>query len=183
MYQNNYEYCDILYNSYNGVNSLQCTSQTGQAYDQVTGHVTAEFPLFLTPQPASINFTELYFFEYGSYPTTSELSSITATEAETWYAAYMASMGFAVVSGSEIIGIINTPPPGQLCFPKWQNTCYQNSTNNTDEIGPPFQGYVVFPDGDTCHVQDVSFADQVGTNLCDSSNIPVKLLPGCSHCK
>jgi hypothetical protein len=173
-----YGYDEIIYNYYRGNPSLQCTTQLGQTYQ-------AETVLLYSGSKISgsctVSYYDLYYFEYGYYPTPSQLASMTPEDAAFFLAMYVMVMDLPGVTGTETSETL-TANMGQLCFPKWTNACYHDPGDQIGEIGPAFQGYVVFPDGDTCKTQDVSFTDQVGPDPCGNSNTTVKLLPGCADC-
>lgn len=130
-------------------------------------------------QGSDISYIDLFYSQYGRYPTPAEVTAITQSEVETWLAsAFNKNLpaGFSITVTDDWTDNIPDAnyPVCHATVPECPEEYIGGAPSGNDLLS--FSGYLEFPDGTKCAIKPVSFDDEGGLNgWCANSNFNVSV--------
>jgi hypothetical protein len=111
-------------------------------------------------------YAELYYWKYGEWPSPTEEAAITDEQAKEWFIERYTSETIFGDYPPEQVGVTTITYGGKTCVTKAQ-PCY--------EFWPAYIGWIEWPDGRKCKINDIMDYDLKGT-------VEVQLEHGCPYC-
>lgn len=174
--------CIIAYNCHNdpegqeAMYALDTTCEVavgGTSYSVVANATLGGLPFNNLP----VSYYDLYKFHFGTYPTATQLASVTAMQAETWYENWVSFLG-GTYTGITTTSTSYTASP--ICETKFITACYNAALGISDD--ERFGGYIKCPGGETVAINPVSLDDEIAGCECCNSNVTVSVSPPCPIC-